>query len=56
VRQVATSAATNPLTLTRFEDDGEPVFTFNMIDQTFSDDLSEISRWRIQFGLQYLFN
>ena len=56
VRQVATSAATNPLTLQRFEDDGEPVFTFNMIDQTFSDDVSEISRWRIQFGIAYLFN
>ncbi len=56
VRQVATAAATNPLTLTRFEDDGEPVFTFNMIDRTFIDDLSEISRWRIQFGLQYMFN
>jgi hypothetical protein len=56
VRQVATSAATNPLALTRFEDDGEPVFTFNMNNRTFSDDLSEISRWRIQFGLQYMFN
>jgi hypothetical protein len=55
VRQVATPAATNPLTLTRFEDDGEPVFTFNMNDRTFIDDLSEISRWRIQFGLQYMF-
>ena len=56
VRQVATFAATNPLTLKGFEDDGEPVFNFNMIDRTFVDDLSEISRWRIQFGVAYLFN
>ena len=55
VRQVATFAATNPLTLSRFEGD-EPVYTFNMIDRTFVDDLSEVSRWRIQFGLAYLFN
>ncbi|MEJ2336919.1 MAG: hypothetical protein P8Y26_15000, partial [Gemmatimonadales bacterium] len=56
VRQVANSAATNPLTLTRFEDDGTPVFTFNMIDHTFDPDLSVESRWRFQLGLQYLFN
>ncbi len=56
VRQVANAAATNPLTLTRFDDDGTPVFTFNMIDHTFDPDLSEVSRWRFQLGLQYLFN
>ena len=55
VRQVANPAATNPLTLTRFEGD-VPVFTFNMIDHTFDPDLSEVSRWRFQLGLQYLFN
>ena len=54
--QVATAAATNPLLLKGFEEDGEPVFTFNLIDRTFIDDLSEISRWRIQLGLQYMFN
>ena len=56
VRQVANSAATNPLTLTRFEADGTPVFTFNMIDHTFDPDLSDESRWRMQIGIQYLFN
>jgi len=56
VRQVANAAATNPLTLTRFEDDGTPVFNFNMIDRTFDPDLSVISRWRFQIGIQYLFN
>jgi hypothetical protein len=56
VRQVASAAATNPLTLTRFEDDGTPVFNFNMVQETFTDDLSVDSRWRFQLGLQYLFN
>jgi hypothetical protein len=56
VRQVASAAATNPLTLTRFEDDGTPVFNFNLIQETFSPDLSIESRWRFQLGLQYLFN
>jgi hypothetical protein len=55
VRQVANAAATNPLTLTRFDGD-TPVFNFNMIDHTFDADLSEISRWRFQLGIQYLFN
>ena len=56
VRQVASAAATNPLTLTRFEDDGTPVFNFNLVQETFTPDLSEFSRWRFQLGLQYLFN
>lgn len=56
VRQVASAAATNPLALTRFEDDGTPVFNFNMVENTFIPDLSVESRWRFQLGLQYLFN
>ena len=57
VRQLASSAATSPLTLVRFEDDGvTPVFNFNMIDRTFIDDPSIVSRWQIQLGVRYLFN
>ena len=56
VRQVATAAATNPLSVVPGTEGENPVFTFNMIDRTFVDDLNEFSRWRIQLGLQYLFN
>ncbi len=57
VRQLASSAATSPLTLVRFEDDGvTPVFNFNMIDRTFINDPSISSRWQIQLGVRYLFN
>jgi hypothetical protein len=56
VRKVASFAATNPLSLTRFQGDGTPVFNFTMADKTFIDDLSEISRWRIQLGAAYMLN
>jgi hypothetical protein len=55
VRKVATSAATSPLTLTRFNDDGEPVFNFNpSLKETFVDDPGLFSRWRMQFGIRYI--
>jgi hypothetical protein len=56
VRQVATAAATNPLSVVPGSEGEDPVFNFNMVDRTFVDDLSEISRWRIQLGFAYLFN
>ncbi len=56
VRQVPSAAALSPLLLTRVDDDGEPVFNFTGPSETWVDDLSEFSRWRIQLGLRYLFN
>ena len=56
VRKTPNPAALSPLVLTRFDEQGEPVFNFNGIDETFVDDPSEFSRWRIQVGLRYLFN
>ncbi|MCL7966118.1 MAG: carboxypeptidase regulatory-like domain-containing protein [marine benthic group bacterium] len=57
VRQVATAAATSPLTVVGFEEDNvTPQLNFNMIDRTFVDDISISSRWQIQFGVRYLFH
>jgi len=56
VRQVANSAATSPLQLTRFDPDGAPVFNFNGISKTFTDDPGLKSRWQMQVGLRYIFN
>jgi hypothetical protein len=56
VRKIANTAATSPLQVVRTEADNTPVFNFNMVNQTFQDDLSQFSRWRIQVGLRYLFN
>jgi hypothetical protein len=57
VRKIASPAATAPLQVSRIDGDGTPVFTFDpSITQTFVDDLSEFSRWRIQLGARYLFN
>ena len=57
VRQVANSAATNPLACTTFpctiDGAGRPELSFNGVQNTFVDDLSEFSRWRIQFGIRY---
>ncbi|MBO6576935.1 MAG: TonB-dependent receptor [Rhodothermales bacterium] len=55
VRQVADPRATSPLVLTRFGDDGEPVFNFTGVTETFRDDVSLFSRWQAQLGLRYLF-
>ena len=55
VRQVANPAATSPLTLVEFNEDGEPVFDFTGPATTYVDDPSEFSRWRAQVGLRYTF-
>ncbi len=55
VRKIASPAATSPLTLVRFNA-GVPVFNFTGPSQTFIDDPSLSSRWRMQLGLRYLLN
>ncbi|MGH7538259.1 MAG: carboxypeptidase regulatory-like domain-containing protein [Gemmatimonadales bacterium] len=55
VRKVASASATSPLTLTRFDVSGAPVFNFTGPATTFIDDPSLLSRWRVQVGLRYLF-
>jgi len=52
VRKIANASATSPLTLDSWTDDGEPVFSFNGAEETFSDDFGEFSRWRMQLGLR----
>ena len=52
VRKIANVAATSPLTLDSWTEAGEPVFSFNGAEETFSDDFSEFSRWRMQLGLR----
>lgn len=56
VRQVASPAATSPLRLVRFDDDGAPVFNFTGPSETFIDDPGIFSRWQLQLGVRYLFN
>ena len=56
VRKVAQASATSPLRLVRFNAQGEPVFHFTGPSQTFIDDPSILSRWRMQFGIKYLLN
>jgi hypothetical protein len=55
VRKIASSSATSPLKLTRFDDNGAPVFNFTGPARTFIDDPSIYSRWRMQLGLRYFF-
>jgi hypothetical protein len=56
VRSVATSAATSPLTLVRFDTDGAPVFNYDATSTTtFVDDPGLFSRWQVQVGVRYLF-
>lgn len=56
VRKVASSTATSPLSLTRFDGAGRPVFNFVGPSQTFVDDPGLLSRWRAQLGIRYLIN
>ena len=56
VRQVASSAATSPLSLVDFDGNGRPRFNFTGPDETHVDDPSILSRWRAQIGLRYFFN
>lgn len=55
VRSVANPAATSPLSLTGFGIDGEPIFNFTGPTETYVDDPSEFSRWRVQVGVRYGF-
>lgn len=57
VRKLATSAATSPLKLERFDAQGAPVFTFpGAATSTYVDDPGLFSRWQVQFGIRYMFN
>lgn len=56
VRKVANPAATSPLRLVRFDDDGEPVFNFTGPDETFVDDPGILSRWQMQIGAKVMIN
>jgi len=53
VRKVASPAATSPLTLVDFDASGAPRFNFTGPAETFIDDPSLLSRWRMQVGLRY---
>jgi hypothetical protein len=53
VRKVASPAATSPLTLVDFDASGAPRFNFTGPAETFIDDPSLPSRWRMQVGLRY---
>ena len=55
VRQVASSAATSPLTFVDFNSAGAPMFNFSGATTTFIDDPDLLSRWRAQVGLRYFF-
>ena len=55
VRKVADPSAQTPLLVDSWNDDGEPVFSFIGPESTFTNDLGEFSRWRMQIGLRYLF-
>ena len=58
VRKVARPNALQPLFNTGRNADGEPVFDYvgpAEGEGTFVDDVSEFSRWRMQFGVRYLF-
>jgi len=56
VRKVALASATSPLTLTGFSANGTPHFNFTGPANTFVNDPSPLSRWRMQLGIKYLFN
>ncbi len=56
VRKVASSAATSPLSLARFNSAGAPVFNFIGPSATFVDDPGLFSRWRAQLGVRVLYN
>jgi hypothetical protein len=55
VRKAANPAALTPLLLDSWNADDEPVFSFTGPESTFTDDLGEFSRWRMQLGFRYIF-
>jgi hypothetical protein len=57
IRSVANSAATAPLELVGRDGNNDPIFNYKAVaSETYTDDVSEFSRWRIQVGVRYLFN
>ncbi len=54
VRQVP--ANKSPLTFMGYNTEGEPVFSFPKLEETFVDDTGLNSRWKAQLGLRYIFN
>ena len=57
IRKTAHPAATSPLTLVDWDRaTNEPMFNFTGPDETYIDDPSEFSRWRMQVGLRYFLN
>jgi len=57
VRKIASSAATNPLSLAGFDSSGNPVFNFDPnLKETYIDDPGIASRWQMQLGLRYFFS
>jgi hypothetical protein len=56
VRKEALASATFPLSLVRFDNEGDPVFNFSGATKTFDDSPSLPSRWQIQLGLRYFIN
>jgi hypothetical protein len=55
VRKIANPAATSPLQLDGWTADGEPILDFTGPSETYVDDPSEFSRWRVQLGLRVMF-
>jgi len=56
VRKIASSAATTPLELVGFDEDGEPNFNYKgTVTTTYVDDPGVNSRWQMQVGLRYFF-
>jgi hypothetical protein len=55
VRKIANPAATSPLKLDGWTDNGEPILDFTGPSETYVDDPSEFSRWRVQVGLRVMF-
>jgi hypothetical protein len=55
VRDVASAAATSPLTLSPsgFDANGAPILRFTGPATTFVGDPGLLSRWRAQIGLRY---
>jgi len=56
VRKAASAAATSALNLQGFDNGGDPVFSFNGVQQTYISDPGQFSRWRAQMGVRYIFN
>ena len=56
VRRGASPAAIAPLGLVGWDNAGDPVFSYTGPGETYADDPGELSRWRAQLGVRYIFN